>query len=108
MNLNDINDVTRKQAETINCQECGAKPGERCETAGGNIANAPHFMRRADFADGIDPGPTPTRTERISGLMETALRAALREYLETNLDAAVSEGIITAEQRERILALGIT
>ena len=40
--------------------------------------------------------------------METALRAALREYLETNLDAAVSEGIITAEQRERILALGIT
>lgn len=104
----DLYKVTRKQAETINCQECGAKPGERCETAGGNIANEPHFMRRADFADGVDPGPSPTRTERISGLMETAIRDGLRKYLETNLDAAVCDEIITAEQRERILALGIS
>jgi hypothetical protein len=97
----DLNDVTYEQTQTINCQECGAKPGERCETAGGNVKHEPHFMRRADFADGADPGPTPTRAERTARLMASGLR----EYLEVTLNAAVRDGIITAEQRQEILAL---
>jgi hypothetical protein len=60
-------DVTRGQVLEINCRECGASPGERCvSTLGsGRVRYDPHFYRKLDREKGADPGPTPTREQRL-------------------------------------------
>jgi|SRR5215469_13913236 len=59
------------EALKFNCSECGARPGEKCQTAGGNPSKA-HMMRRFDWADETDPGPQKTRIERLAERMESA------------------------------------
>lgn len=58
--------LTRKQVLEIHCQDCGAKPGERCETSSGRVRHDPHFLRKADRHDGIDPGPK-VKSSNIKG-----------------------------------------
>jgi hypothetical protein len=49
--------LTRGQVLEIYCQECGAKPGERCHSKYGRVRYEPHFLRKADREEGTDPGP---------------------------------------------------
>jgi hypothetical protein len=53
-------DLTRAQVLEIHCQECGAKPAERCHSKYGKERHEPHFLRQLDRRDGTDPGPSPS------------------------------------------------
>jgi hypothetical protein len=68
------------EALKINCSECGAKPGRKCETRGGKTSKT-HFMRRIDWAEGKDPGPQQTHTERLADMTRAYIEfATRREY----------------------------
>jgi hypothetical protein len=93
--------LTRAQVMEINCQECGAKPGERCETESGVERHEPHFMRAADRNEGTDPGPTKTRTQRRMEIIQAGAQA----YLIDVLRRAVKDKIITKKQFVQIACL---
>jgi len=38
--------VTLRQAQSVRCSTCGAKPGERCELSSGQPRTEPHRDRR--------------------------------------------------------------
>ena len=59
--------LTPESPLTVHCRECGAVPGQRCQTASGapKSPNRSHFYRNADAADGAEPGPHPTQFERM-------------------------------------------
>lgn len=54
-------DLTRGQVLEIWCQDCGARPGERCQSQYGKMRYEPHFLRKCDRDEGTDPGPATTR-----------------------------------------------
>jgi hypothetical protein len=60
-----------KQALSVRCPTCGAKPGEKCELSTGQPRTAPHRDRRLVAAD----KQTPTRSIDAAFMLTRARNA---------------------------------
>ncbi len=102
---------TTHPALSVHCRECGAVPGERCQSEHGAVKprSYAHYYRRADFGAGTDPGPGQSyqaqKQSRIADLISGALADGASGAPNSQLapDQAASEPLTA-----RILATPLT
>jgi len=97
-------DITRGQAMEINCQDCGASPGERCVsvTGTGKVRHDPHFSRKMDRKEGTDPGPTATREQRLTTAVMNKMHEPKRKQLHEWSWAEVQSWVISLNVRNAL------
>ena len=77
--------VTYAQTQEINCRECGAVPGQRCQSKFGNPSSKPHFYRCLDRRNNTDPGESLSQFEKAFAYASEKMSEHLSTLSETEI-----------------------